>query len=207
MENAAEALKMAAFVLIFVITLATAIVSFSNVRVTAQTILDYTDREYNYTYVDDQNGQTERIVSAETMVPAIMRAYKENYKIFFYENEAKTPMTIYEKTLSNSTKESINYIDLQKETLENDAQRQRFVEYILYGTKQSGYENEFTNISLPDGPLYDIINRNTNGFREELGEYYQEDLSENPTESENTTTDNVPTSNKTKKRVISYYKQ
>ena len=141
------------------------------------------------------------------MVPAIMRAYKENYKIFFYENESETPMIIYEKTLSNSTKESINYIDLQKETLENDAQRQRFVEYILYGTKQSGYENEFTNISLPDGPLYDIINRNTNGFREELGEYYQEDLSENPTESENTTTDNVPTSNKTKKRVISYYKQ
>ena len=40
MENAAEALKMAAFVLIFAVTLATAIVSFSNVRVTAQTILD-----------------------------------------------------------------------------------------------------------------------------------------------------------------------
>ena len=105
MENAAEALKMAAFVLIFAVTLATAIVSFSNVRVTAQTILDYTDREYDYTYVDDQNGQTARIVSAETMVPAIMRAYKENYKIFFYENESETPMIIYEKTLSNSTKD------------------------------------------------------------------------------------------------------
>ena len=93
MENAAQALKMAAFLLIFVVSLTTTILSFSNVRETAQTILEYSDREYDYTYVDDQGGQTERIVSAETIVPAIMRAYKEN--------------------------------------LADDAQRERFVEYIL----------------------------------------------------------------------------
>ena len=130
MENAAQALKMAAFLLIFVVSLTTTILSFSNVRETAQTILEYSDREYDYTYVDDQNGQTERIVSAETIVPAIMRAYKENYKIFFYD-ESGNPMLIYAKRASNNTEEEINYIDLQKENLADDAQRERFVEYIL----------------------------------------------------------------------------
>ena len=130
MENAAQALKMAAFLLIFVVSLTTTILSFSKVRETAQTILEYSDREYDYTYVDDQNGQTERIVSAETIVPAIMRAYKEN--------------------------------------LADDAQRERFVEYILYGKKQDAYRNEFNNINLRNGPLYDIIK--TGSFVEYLGE-------------------------------------
>ena len=203
MENAAQALKMVAFLLIFVVSLTTTILSFSNVRETAQTILEYSDREYDYTYVDYQGGQTERIVSAETIVPAIMRAYKENYKIFFYD-ESGNPMLIYAKRASNNTEEEINYIDLQKENLADDAQRERFVEYILYGKKQDAYRNEFNNINLRNGPLYDIIK--TGSFVEYLGEYYQEDLSEYQDGSENVT-DSVPTANKTKRRIISYYKQ
>ena len=51
MENAADALQMAAAVLIFVLALTIAINSFSQARQTAQLILDYNDREYDYTYV------------------------------------------------------------------------------------------------------------------------------------------------------------
>ena len=80
MENAADALKMAAAVLIFVMALSISINAFSEVRQTSQTILDYKDREYDYTYVDDNGGTTTRIVSAETIVPSIYKAYKENYK-------------------------------------------------------------------------------------------------------------------------------
>ena len=45
MENAAEALKMAAAVLMFVMALSVAIVSYGEVRRTADEILDIRDRE------------------------------------------------------------------------------------------------------------------------------------------------------------------
>lgn len=82
MENVADALKMAAAVLIFVLALSISINAFGEVRKTSQIILDNRDREYDYTYVED-NGTTQRIVGAETMVPSIYKAYKENYKIVF----------------------------------------------------------------------------------------------------------------------------
>ena len=93
MENAAEALKMAAAVLIFVVALSIAINSFGQARQTAQLILDYTDREYDYTYVEenkDSNGDvmTERIVSLESIIPTIYKAYRENFKIVFDGCEA-----------------------------------------------------------------------------------------------------------------------
>lgn len=88
MENAAEALKMAAAFLIFVVALSISINAFGEARRTSQTILDNRDREYDYTYVED-NGTTERIIGAETIVPSIYKAYKENYKIVFKDSSRK----------------------------------------------------------------------------------------------------------------------
>ena len=82
MENAADALQMAAAVLIFVLALTIAINSFGQVRQVSQLIIGYNDREYDYTYVED-NGNTERIVGLESIVPSIYKAYRENYKIVF----------------------------------------------------------------------------------------------------------------------------
>ena len=48
MENAAEALQMAAAVLIFVLALSLSINAFGEARVASQTILEYSDREYDY---------------------------------------------------------------------------------------------------------------------------------------------------------------
>ncbi len=87
MENAAEALKMAAFVLIFILALSISINAFGTVRTTTQTILEYKDREYDYDYIE--GDRTKRIVSAETIVPSIYKAYKENYKIVFVSDKIK----------------------------------------------------------------------------------------------------------------------
>lgn len=87
MENAAEALKLAAAVLIFVVALSISINAFGEARKTSQIILDNRDREYDYTYVEE-NGTTQRIVGAETIIPSIYKAYKENYKIVF-ENKSR----------------------------------------------------------------------------------------------------------------------
>ena len=87
MENAIDALHMAVAVLIFVVALSISINAFGEVRMTAQTILDSKDKEYSYTYVED-NGTTERIVGLESIVPSIYKAYKENYKIVFRDDDS-----------------------------------------------------------------------------------------------------------------------
>ncbi len=67
MENAIDALHMAAGFLIFVVALTISINAFGQARVTSEIILSYKDREYDYTYVDsnlDSSGNpiTERFV-------------------------------------------------------------------------------------------------------------------------------------------------
>lgn len=91
MENMADAIKIAGSVLMFVIGLSVAILSFGQVRETADIILDYRDREtmyidsslyYGATNADNTLRLT-RTVGLESIVPSIYRAYLENYKIVF----------------------------------------------------------------------------------------------------------------------------
>ena len=188
MENAAEALKMAAAVLIFVLALSISINAFGEARIASRTILDYKDREYDYTYVDDNrdaNGNvvTQRIVSLESIVPT-------------------TPVEVYS-------------IDLQNEILGNDTQKEQFIMAILYGNRgfenQSDFEtinNRFVKnlgIYLNSQGIYDKINNIK--LKESIGVYYQE---ETPTINDDgsfeTPAENadVPNANKTLKRVITY---
>lgn len=202
MENAAEALKMAAAVLIFVLALSISINSFSEVRQTSQTILNYRDREYETTYVED-NGSTERLVGAETIIPSIYKIYQENYKIIFNINSIGY---LYKKKITEGEKkgqdEEINYIDLQKEVLGNESQKQRFIQAILYGVNsfegKSDVEKEFKNLGIefnnPNG-IFEIIKNKK--YKESLGVYYQEEV-------DSDSASNISENNKTKKRVITY---
>ena len=202
MENAAEALKMAAAVLIFVLALSISINSFSEVRQTSQTILNYRDREYETTYVED-NGSTERLVGAETIIPSIYKIYQENYKIIFNINSIgylyKKKITEWEK---KGQDEEINYIDLQKEVLGNETEKQRFIQAILYGVNsfegKSDVEKEFKNLGIefnnPNG-IFEIIKNKK--YKESLGVYYQEEV-------DSDSASNISENNKTKKRVITY---
>ena len=203
MENAAEALKMAAAVLIFVRALSISINSFSEVRQTSQTILNYRDREYETTYVED-NGSTERLVGAETIIPSIYKIYQENYKIIF---NIKSIGYLYKKKITEGENkgqdEEINYIDLQKEVLGNESQKQRFIQAILYGVNsfegKSDVEKEFKNLGIefnnPNG-IFDEIIKNKK-YKESLGVYYQEEV-------DSDSASNISENNKTKKRVITY---
>lgn len=202
MENAADALKMAAAVLIFVLALSISINSFSEVRQTSQTILNYRDREYETTYVED-NGSTERLVGAETIIPSIYKIYQENYKIIFKINSIGY---LYKKKITEGEKkgqdEEINYIDLQKEVLGNESQKQRFIQAILYGVNsfegKSDVVKEFKNLGIefnnPNG-IFEIIKNKK--YKESLGVYYQEEV-------DSDSASNISENNKTKKRVITY---
>ena len=205
MENATDALHMAAAVLIFVLALSISINAFGEVRQTAQTIIQYKDREYDYSYVD-QAGSTQRKVGIESIIPSIYKAYKENYKIIFETNEINTNTGngIYQKSDGQGGTVEINYIDLEKETIGSDKDKEEFILAILYGNENGKNSNwatikrKYSNygITLKDVGIYDRINTKT--FNEYLGIYYQDETNGKT---------NTPQSNKVEKRVITYKNQ
>lgn len=205
MENAVDALKMAAAVLIFVLAISIAILSFGQAREAADTILDYRDREtifINGNYYYKATG-TERKVGLETVFPAIIRAYLENYKVVF-EGLDKP---IYKVILNDGTRLDRYTLDLESNSnnnyknviLANDEAKSEFLCGILYGkfknNQKAAFEKQF-NISL-DGcqDLYtQLTSKQNSNFQilEYLGVYYQSDTAEQPD------------SNKTEKRIITY---
>ena len=98
MENAADALKMAAAVLMFVLALSVSIVSFGQARQASDVILNYKDRETVYidgNYYYEASG-TERTVSVESIIPAIpckvkviLRPFKNKSSKSIYINNAR----------------------------------------------------------------------------------------------------------------------
>lgn len=195
MENAAEALKIAAWVLIIVVALSICINSFSQARQTMDAIFSYNDKEYEYTYVES-NGTTEREVGYESIVPTIYRAYKENYKIIFPESYE----LYFNIVIDNGTvnKESVNYIDLERQTI-NESSKEDFIKGILFGKDAAGDLSRFPNIEFPSKSesLYSKIKEKK--YKEHLGVYYQEEAG-----MTNEDLSSTPDASKTKKRVITY---
>lgn len=86
MENASEALKMGAAVLIFVMAISISIFAFTKVRQASTAIMDkFDDKSY---YSDDNVAiQTNRIVGIETIIPTLYSYYDSNTTILFYVGE------------------------------------------------------------------------------------------------------------------------
>lgn len=203
MENAAEALKMAGAVLLFVLAISVAIVSFGQAREAADTILDYKDRET--VYIDGnlyyKTTGTERTVGLETIIPTIYRAYIENYKIVFeglnepiYTLKLSGNTKIAKYTIDLETKTTTDGIQINNVALANDEQKSEFLCGILYNdfTKSGSAENfkKKYNVELPTNSL--ISRLKGKKITEYLGVYYQND------------NEDVPDVNKTEKRIITY---
>ena len=209
MENAVDALKMAAAVIIFVLALSVSINAFSEARIASTTILDYTDREIFLGKSDYYNSDTSgknRIVGVETIIPAIYKAYSdERYKLVFLTSDDQ-PIELYKLKNSEGIYETINTMglvyDVSKGIGVSTSSGKNFIERILYGKDkyESKYkENDMTLASLrgkidfTNEGLYDKINNNS--FEESSGVYYQ---------SEKNGKSNSPEVNKPKIRVITY---
>lgn len=203
MENAVDALKMAGAVLLFVLAISVAIVSFGQAREAADTILDYKDRET--VYIDGnlyyQATETERTVGLETIIPTIYRAYIENYKIVFeglnepiYTLKLSGDTKIAKYTIDLETKTTTDGIQINNVALANDEQKSEFLCGILYKDfSKSGSEENFKKKYNVDLPTNSLINRlKGEKITEYLGVYYQND------------NENVPDVNKTEKRIITY---
>ena len=105
---------------------------------------------------------------------------------------------LYSKKNENGNYDEINYIDLEKEVLGSDKQKEEFIKAIIYGKDSISdeYKKEFSDlgINLKDVGIYARIEGKK--VTEKLGVYYQEDMQ--------TGGSNTPDANKTKKRVITY---
>ena len=190
MENAADALKMAGAVLLFVLAISIIILSFGQVRESADTIIDYRDRETlyidgNYYYNGNENS---RYVGLETIIPSVYRAYLENYRIVF--DGIKPLYKINGEENYSLELENINGTNL---TLANNETKAEFLQGILYGkfkNNKGDYERKF-KISLEN--CENIYNQlKDKKVKEYLGVYYQNDSPD------------IPESNKIKKRIITY---
>lgn len=226
MENAADALKMAGAVLIFVLALSVIIFAFSRARQVSDTILTYRDRDAEYveaigtssesSYYYSYN-QSERKVGLETAIPTISRAYVENYKIVFvglskplYKIKNVEGNTVDKYTIDLEGNVSKKYPNAR---LANDNEKAMFLKGILY--------HNFDGVELDNGPRHytglDAFNRKFfvtidpscdsiynqlkgKTITEYIGVYYQEDSQQ----TDDSSTDDVPEINKTEKRVITY---
>lgn len=123
MENAADALKMAAFVLLFVGALSIAMITLSKARAVSQTILYREDDRNSYAYVDESDYiesatkyKTDRIVTLDTILPTLYRYYKENYRVEFYKADG-TPLGLY---TPRGTLQKTNALDIDDEMQNNE---------------------------------------------------------------------------------------
>lgn len=205
MENATDALKMAGAVLLFVLAISIIILSFGQVRESADTIIDYRDRETVYifgNYYYEGNDNNSRIVGLETIIPSIYRAYLENYKIVFSSDILEKPIYI----INGNEKHLIDLENSSNETnitLGNDEAKVEFIQGILYGKDKDNdvysnpnardkFETKF-NISLSGcESIYSQLSKENVPIIEDLGVYYQNDSAD------------VSDANKTKKRIITY---
>lgn len=224
MENVADALKMAAAVLVFVSALSIGISSFSQARATADILIAYSDRETVTQFAQDTET-TSRLVGAETIIPTIYRAYKENYRILFYDIDGK-PIELYSKNEDGATVR-VSCIDEEEDAMRDAWQEDNFIMALLYGTngtykKSDGSSMTFSEFKdelykynskitlLNSSGIYDTILKGSI-FEERYGVYYQDDteitIDSNTDISDQSSDVQTSDANKTKKRVISYYKK
>ena len=170
MENAADALKMAGAVLIFVLAISIIIFAFSQARETSDTILNYRDRETMYVesdYYYTSDGK-ERIVNLETIIPTIFRAYLENYKIVF--EGLSTP--IYKIKNREGTIVDKYTIDLERNlkriypnaNLANNEEKAEFLRGILYhdyNNNVNAFQNKYF-VTMTDESLYGQLTKAVN---------------------------------------------
>lgn len=189
MEDAVDALKIGFAVMMFVMALTISVSSLSQANSAVKSVITLNDREIEYNYVEP-NPENTRIVGVEAIVPTMYKAYKENFQIYFYEDANKTkPLVIYYEVKSNGDRIGISCID-GSEVFGTAKEVEAHLNRILGDPNnvEEKYKKQL-NEKYTDG-FYKFLAGKT--FKEEIGEYYQNDSG------------NTPEINKTKTRVITY---
>ena len=192
MENAVEALKMAGFMLLFIMALSITMVILTQAKTTADAIVKSADRQNSYEYIElsaDETRELSRIVTLADVIPTLYRYAQEDYAVQFYDRN-ENPLTIYQSgQVVGGSRVNKNSLDLDEESwVENGV------------TRYEAWRGNTTMIKQHvDEVVQNIISScgTSAQFVERLGT--EEDLTENQD-----TNELVPDINKQYKRIITY---
>lgn len=87
MENAADALKMAFAILIFVLALSITIIKFGQLNDVSKVVLASSDKTNYYEY--ETFDEKSRTVGLESVIPTLYKYYRENYTVLFLDKNGK----------------------------------------------------------------------------------------------------------------------
>ncbi len=192
MENAVEALKMAGFMLLFIIALSITMVTLTQAKTTADSLVKNQDRQETYQYVELAEGETKafsRTVTLSDIIPTLYRYAQEDYAVQFYNSDG-SPLNVYESgQMQNGIHVKKNDLDLDTEHWEENGVT-KYEEWRGNTTKIKQHVDDVVEFLLQ--PSY-----KDRQFEEKLGtiEDYEEDQDTNEL---------VPDINKQYKRVITY---
>lgn len=191
MENAVEALKMAGFMLLFIIALSITIITLTQAKTTADSLVKNQDRQQSYQYIEvtgDLSKSLSRTVTLADIIPTLYRYAQEDYAVQFYTSSG-SPLYIYESgQIKNGVPVKKNDLDLDTEHwIENGE------------TRYEDWRGNTTKIKqhVDDVVEYLLANYKNSNFEEKLG------TTEDYEESQDTN-ELVPDINKQYKRIITY---
>lgn len=191
MENAVEALKMAGFMLLFIIALSITMITLTQAKTTADSLVRNQDRQQSYQYIEvtgDLSRSLSRTVTLADIIPTLYRYAQEDYAVQFYTSSG-SPLYIYESgQIKNGVHVKKNDLDLDTEHwLENGE------------TRYEEWRGNTTKIKqhVDDVVEYLLANYKNSNFEEKLG------TTEDYEESQDTN-ELVPDINKQYKRIITY---
>lgn len=191
MENAVEALKMAGFMLLFIIALSITMITLTQAKTTADSLVKKQDRQQSYQYIEvtgDLSKSLSRTVTLADIIPTLYRYAQEDYAVQFYTSSG-SPLYIYESgQIKNGVHVKKNDLDLDTEHwLENG--ETRYEEWRGNTTKIKQHVDDVVEFLL--------ANYKNSNFEEKLG------TTEDYEESQDTN-ELVPDINKQYKRIITY---
>lgn len=127
MENAVDSLKIAFGVLFFTVALSISISTFSNARRAIDGITTIKDKTQEYVYLEPSTTSN-RDVGIETIIPALYKAYSENYRVEFWVKDSagtEKKLILYSRrnveARENWEWEEVNYIDLIDENFGSES--------------------------------------------------------------------------------------
>lgn len=191
MENAVEALKMAGFMLLFIIALSITMVTLTQAKTTADSLVKSKNRQETYQYIQLSESETKsfsRTVTLSDIIPTLYRYAQEDYAVQFYYASGAPLNELYESG------EKRNGIHIKKNDLDLDTEH--WEENGV--TRYEEWRGNTAKIKkhVDDVVEYLLANYKNTKFIERLGT--TEDYEKKDTE------EIVPDINKQYKRIITY---
>ena len=156
MENAVQALKMGAAIMVFTIALATTFMIFSQAREVSDAVFLATDKDTYMEYIegnriDEMETSFKRTVGLETIIPTLYKYYDEKYNVNIIKQNGETIRNFEIGKEVVDSRENVRKIidkfvnDELLKKYKNTKFEESFVEEIYHG---NSYTDDFTGETI-----------------------------------------------------------